>query len=116
MKPAAVDRMRQVTLWGTAVSFVALAYATWLPTPWGDAPSFVGPTIAAAVASFFQEPANLRLLDRLAAAGLTLTEPTAVAGDAPPAGKSFVLTGTLPNLSRSEAAAAGGDTVENRKG
>ena len=72
----------------------------------------VGPTIAAAVASFFQEPANLRLLDRLAAAGLTLTEPTAVAGDAPLAGKSFVLTGTLPNLSRSEAAAL----VENAGG
>ena len=72
----------------------------------------VGPTIAAAVASFFQEPANLRLLDRLAAAGLTLTEPTAVAGDAPLAGKSFVLTGTLPNLSRSEAAAL----IENAGG
>ena len=72
----------------------------------------VGPTIAAAVASFFQEPANLHLLDRLAAAGVTLTEPTAVAGDAPLAGKSFVLTGTLPNLSRSEAAAL----IENAGG
>jgi DNA ligase (NAD+) len=65
----------------------------------------VGPTIAAAVASFFQESANLRLLDRLGEAGLTLTEPTAVAGDAPLAGKSFVLTGTLPTLSRTDAAA-----------
>jgi DNA ligase (NAD+) len=65
----------------------------------------VGPTIAAAVASFFQEPVNLRLLERLGEAGLTLTEPTAVAGDAPLAGKSFVLTGTLPTLSRSDAAA-----------
>jgi DNA ligase (NAD+) len=64
----------------------------------------VGPTIAMAVASFFQEPANLRLLERLEAAGLTLTEPMAVGGDAPLAGKSFVLTGTLPTLSRSEAA------------
>ena len=72
----------------------------------------VGPTIAAAVASFFQDPASRRLLDRLAAAGLTLTEPTAVAGDAPLAGKSFVLTGTLPTLSRSEAAAL----IENAGG
>jgi DNA ligase (NAD+) len=72
----------------------------------------VGPTIAAAVASFFQDPASRRLLDRLAAAGLTLTEPSAVAGDAPLAGKSFVLTGTLPTLSRSEAAAL----IENAGG
>jgi DNA ligase (NAD+) len=72
----------------------------------------VGPTIAAAVASFFHESANQRLLDRLASAGLTLTEPSAVAGDAPLAGKSFVLTGTLPTLSRSEAAAL----IENAGG
>jgi DNA ligase (NAD+) len=72
----------------------------------------VGPAIASAVASFFQEPANRRLLDRLAAAGLALTEPGAVAGDAPLAGKSFVLTGTLPTLSRSEAAAL----IENAGG
>ena len=67
--------------------------------------SGVGPTIAAAVASFFQDASNLRLLDRLAEAGLTLTEPRAVAEDAPLAGKSFVLTGTLPTLSRADAAA-----------
>ncbi|HEV8358363.1 MAG TPA: NAD-dependent DNA ligase LigA [Gemmatimonadales bacterium] len=65
----------------------------------------VGPTIATAVASFFQDASNLRLLDRLAEAGLTLTEPRAVAEDAPLAGKSFVLTGTLPTLSRADAAA-----------
>ena len=67
--------------------------------------SGVGPTIAAAVASFFQDASNLRLLDRLAEAGLNLIEPRAVAEDAPLAGKSFVLTGTLPTLSRADAAA-----------
>jgi DNA ligase (NAD+) len=72
----------------------------------------VGPTIADAVASFFHDASNRRLLERLEAAGLTLTEPRAVQGGGPLAGKSYVLTGTLPTLSRGEAAslveAAGG--------
>jgi DNA ligase (NAD+) len=65
----------------------------------------VGPTIADAVASFFHDASNRRLLERLEAAGLTLTEPKAVAQGGPLAGKSYVLTGTLPTLSRGEAAA-----------
>jgi DNA ligase (NAD+) len=72
----------------------------------------VGPTIAEAVASFFHNPVSTELLDRFGKAGLTLTEPTAVPGVGPLAGKSYVLTGTLPTLSRPEAAglieAAGG--------
>jgi len=64
------------------------------------------------VASFFHDASNRRLLERLEAAGLTLTEPRAVQGGGPLAGKSYVLTGTLPTLSRGEAAslveAAGG--------
>ncbi len=72
----------------------------------------VGPTIAEAVASFFLNPASTELLDRLGTAGLTLTEPTAIPGNGPLAGKSFVLSGTLPTLSRPEATrlveAAGG--------
>ena len=63
----------------------------------------VGPTIAEAVASFFHNPVSTELLDRLGKAGLTLTEPTAVSGVGPLAGKSYVLTGTLPTLSRPEA-------------
>lgn len=47
MKAALVDQLRRGTLWATVVSFVALSWFTWLPTPWGDAPSFVSPTIAA---------------------------------------------------------------------
>lgn len=65
----------------------------------------VGPTIAEAVASFFHNRSTARLLDRLAEAGLTLTEPKAIQGDGPLLGKSYVLTGTLPTLSRQEAAA-----------
>jgi DNA ligase (NAD+) len=72
----------------------------------------VGPTIADAVASFFHDASNRRLLERLEEAGLTLTEPEAVKRGGPLAGKSYVLTGTLPTLSRGDAAglveAAGG--------
>jgi len=77
----------------------------------------VGPAIAEAVASFFHDPSNRRLLDRLVDAGLTLTEPRAVRGGGPLAGKSYVITGTLPGLSRSEATAlieeAGGRVTGN---
>jgi DNA ligase (NAD+) len=65
----------------------------------------VGPTIADAVASFFHDASNRRLLDRLEEAGLTLIEPQAVQSGGPLAGKSYVLTGTLPTLSRGEAGA-----------
>jgi DNA ligase (NAD+) len=65
----------------------------------------IGPAIADAVASFFHEESNVRLVDRMAEAGLNLIEPTAIQGDGPLLGKSYVLTGTLPTLSRGEAAA-----------
>jgi DNA ligase (NAD+) len=63
----------------------------------------VGPTIAQAVASFFRALPNRKLLERLAEAGLTLIEPRAVRRGGPLEGKSYVLTGTLPTLSRGEA-------------
>jgi DNA ligase (NAD+) len=65
----------------------------------------VGPTIAAAVGAWFADPRNQDLVARLQAAGVNAIEPTAVAADGPLAGKNFVLTGTLPSLGRSEAAA-----------
>jgi len=63
----------------------------------------IGPTIAEAVAGFFQEPKNRDLLARLASSGVNMTEPRKVAASGPFNGKSFVLTGTLPTLSRTEA-------------
>ena len=65
----------------------------------------VGPTIAEAVAEFFATPANHVLLTRLADAGLTLTEPQAGPADGPLSGGTYVITGTLPNLSRADATA-----------
>ncbi len=64
----------------------------------------VGPTIAAAVADWFGHRENRKLVDRLAVLGVGMTEPAdQVARDGPLAGRTYVLTGTLPSLKRSEA-------------
>jgi DNA ligase (NAD+) len=65
----------------------------------------IGPTIGEAVTAFFAEERNRVLVERLEQAGLTLKEPKAAAGGGKLEGKTFVITGTLPNLSRSEATA-----------
>lgn len=66
----------------------------------------IGPIIAAQVAEFFRDPHNLAVVDALLAAGITWPVMTSreSRGSLPFAGKTFVLTGTLPSLSRDEAA------------
>jgi DNA ligase (NAD+) len=63
----------------------------------------VGPVIAESVSAFFNEPRNQALLDTLRSAGVNLTEPRAAKADGALAGKTYVITGSLPKLSRSEA-------------
>ncbi len=63
----------------------------------------VGPAIAEAVAAFFKEKRNHKLVLRLRKAGLRMDEPVTASGEGPLAGGVFVLTGTLPTLSRAEA-------------
>jgi len=65
----------------------------------------IGPTIAEAVAGFFAEPRNRKLVARLAKAGLRMDEPVTSSATGPLSGQTFVLTGTLPTLSRTEATA-----------
>ena len=67
----------------------------------------VGPVMAASVHDWFHESHNQALIAKLAAAGLRMTGPArrAASGEQPLAGKTFVLTGTLPGMSRDEAAA-----------
>ncbi len=62
----------------------------------------IGRTIADAVAAYFRDPAAATLLDKLRAAGVNETEPTAERGSALK-GQTFVITGTLPTLSRNQA-------------
>jgi DNA ligase (NAD+) len=62
----------------------------------------VGPKVAATVHDFFQNERNLALIERLRAAGLTFTAEKRVTTDTL-AGLTFVLTGTLPTLTREVA-------------
>jgi DNA ligase (NAD+) len=70
----------------------------------GDVPG-IGPTIGEAVTGFFAEERNRLLVERLEKAGLTLKEPKAAAGGGRLEGQTYVITGTLPNLSRADATA-----------
>ncbi|NLE75217.1 MAG: NAD-dependent DNA ligase LigA [Chloroflexi bacterium] len=66
----------------------------------------IGPQIAQSAARFFQSEANRRLIAKLRRAGLPMAaEPRAPAGPTPLAGRTFVITGALPTLSRQEAKA-----------
>ncbi len=62
----------------------------------------VGPRIAESIVEFFGIPANRKLIDRLREAGLKLTGTKKERGTKL-AGKTFVLTGTLANLTREQA-------------
>jgi DNA ligase (NAD+) len=67
----------------------------------------IGPKIAQSVVEYFQQPQNRAVIEKLKRAGVNLRETSAVrpSADGPLVGKTFVLTGTLPNLSREEATA-----------
>ncbi len=62
-----------------------------------------GAITAESVVDFFSREENIRLCERLIALGI-LTECTAVKASSTFAGKTFVLTGTLPTMKRDEAA------------
>jgi len=74
----------------------------------------VGPRISQAILEFFQQPANRALIERLKAAGVEMTAEKKQRSTQLE-GLTFVLTGTLPTLSREEAKrrieAAGGKTA-----
>jgi DNA ligase (NAD+) len=63
----------------------------------------IGETIALAVVAYFQDRTAAALVDKLTRAGLTMTEPVAVVAGGAFVGMTFVVTGTLPNLSRAQA-------------
>jgi DNA ligase (NAD+) len=67
----------------------------------------IGEVIAQSIVRWWGDAVNRRLIERLHQAGLNfkseIYRPAAAAG--PFAGKTFVLTGTLPSMTREEAAA-----------
>lgn len=63
----------------------------------------IGPVVAAAVREYLDQPQNRALIKELAAAGLRMDAPMAASAPGPLSGKTFVLTGTLPTMSREEA-------------
>jgi DNA ligase (NAD+) len=79
----------------------------------------IGPVIADSVVEFLSSPANRAVVEKLAAAGVSLVETRA--GEAPPgdgalpqtlAGRAVVVTGTVPGFTREEAEEA----IEERGG
>lgn len=67
----------------------------------------IGPNIATAIVDWMHEPSNRGLLEKFRRAGVwpEATESGKPSGPTPLEGKTFVLTGTLPSLTRQEAKA-----------
>lgn len=66
----------------------------------------VGPVVAESLHTFFQQPHNREVVEQLRACGVHWQEgEPSPAAQLPLAGKTFVLTGTLPTLSREDAKA-----------
>ncbi len=69
----------------------------------------VGPVVAQSIATFFAQPHNREVIDALLQAGVqprpVAPAPPTAGGSGAVAGRTFVLTGTLPGLSRDEAQA-----------
>jgi len=120
---AALETSKQTTLprflFGLGIRHVGEATAKALARHFGtldavmDAPleqlievDDVGPVVAHSLRTFFDQPHNREVVEQLRACGLTWSEgPPAEREVLPLAGKTFVITGTLPTLGRDDAKA-----------
>jgi DNA ligase (NAD+) len=120
---AALEASKQTTLprflFGLGIRHVGEATAKALARHFGtldavmDAPleqlvevDDVGPVVAQSLRTFFDQPHNREVVEQLRACGLSWPEgPPAERQALPLAGKTFVITGTLPTLGRDEAKA-----------
>ncbi|MBL8233220.1 MAG: NAD-dependent DNA ligase LigA [Bryobacterales bacterium] len=77
----------------------------------------VGPKVAQSITRFFGDPRNQDLVERLRTAGLKFTHEAKRVEGGPLTGKTFVITGTLPGMTRDEAKAqieaAGGKVTDS---
>ena len=108
-------------LYAVGIRFVGAQTAQLLADEFGDVDSLeeadadrlqaveqVGPVLADSIATYFQQPQNRKVIEKLRKAGVTMRgEPRArrAKTSGKLVGKTFVLTGTLPSLSREDASA-----------
>jgi DNA ligase (NAD+) len=116
---ASKDRPLSLLMFGLGIPHVGFTAAQLLARRFGKLDSLakaareekldgipgIGPVIAKSVSAFFNETRNQELLEKLKAAGVNTIEPKAAKSDGPLSGKTYVLTGSLPTLSRSQATA-----------
>lgn len=121
---SAIERSKSTTLarflFAIGIREVGEATAASLASHFGSLPAVmdadvdelvkvpdVGPIVAGRVRAFFDEQHNLDVIKRLQEHGVSWEdiEPLARAGDGPLTGKTFVITGTLPSMTRDEARA-----------
>lgn len=119
---AAIDKSRETTLnrfiFALGIRHVGEATAKDLAKHFGKVDNLlaadeaallevndVGPVVAQSIANFLAEDHNVEVIEQLRAAGVhwVESEPAARAAPLPLAGKTIVLTGTLPTLSREDA-------------
>ena len=65
----------------------------------------IGKVIADSIVDYFRDPSNVRVIEKLKLAGVKLEQetPASAGGPLPLAGVSFVVTGTLDSMSRTQA-------------
>ncbi|HSH89862.1 MAG TPA: NAD-dependent DNA ligase LigA [Ramlibacter sp.] len=118
---AALEKSKQTTLprflYGLGIRHVGEATAKDLARHFGKLDAImdagvehllevtdVGPIVAESVHTFFEQPHNREVVEQLRACGVTWEEGEAAArAPKPLAGKTVVLTGTLPTMTRDEA-------------
>jgi DNA ligase (NAD+) len=117
---ANIDKSRQATLprilTGLGIPFVGERTAQLLAEAFGDLDRIaaadeeelqqaeeVGPKVARSIRQFFSEPHNRKLVERLREEGFKFTYHVKKREQGPLAGLTFVLTGTLPSMTREEA-------------
>ena len=125
---AQIDRSRTNELWrllhGLGIRHVGERAAVVLARAFGSLDAIkaanagqlesvheIGPVVAASIRQWFDEPHNRELVGRLAGAGVNVEataaeRAAAVAGPGPLSGKTFVLTGTMAQMTREQATEA----------
>lgn len=117
---AAIERSKKQPLWrllsGLGIRFVGERTAKILAEHFGsleklraasadelEAIAEIGPKIAQSIIYFFSQDSTAEMIAKLQAAGVNMTQEKKEENAKPLAGKTFVLTGTLPSFTREEA-------------